>query len=92
MFLDDLLAVVHAFLNLDASGSGLDRCLQRRGVGNLRDLRGKAVRRKHSGFKAYEPGHLYVDMKYLPQMADQTPRRHLFVAIDRATRRVFVRA
>ena len=27
----------------------------------------------------------------LPQMADQTSRRYLFVAIDRATRRVFIR-
>ncbi len=30
-------------------------------------------------------------MKYLPQMSDQTCRRYLFVAIDRATRWVFVR-
>ena len=30
-------------------------------------------------------------MKYLPQMADETSRRYLFVAIDRATRWVFVR-
>ena len=32
-----------------------------------------------------------MDVKYLPQMADQDRRRHLFVAIDRATRRVFIR-
>ena len=30
-------------------------------------------------------------MKYLPQMADEDRRRYLFVAIDRATRWVFVR-
>ncbi len=30
-------------------------------------------------------------MKYLPQMADEEKRRSLFVAIDRATRWVFVR-
>ena len=30
-------------------------------------------------------------MKYLPQMADETSRQYLFVAIDRATRWVFVR-
>ena len=29
-------------------------------------------------------------MKYLPQMADQTSRRYLFVAIERATRWVFI--
>ena len=33
----------------------------------------------------------HVDVKYLPQMADETNRRYLFVAIDRATRWVFVR-
>ena len=29
--------------------------------------------------------------KYLPQMADETARRYLFVAIDRATRWVYLR-
>jgi len=84
--LDDLLAVVREFLNPDASRSGLDRCLRRHGVGNLRDLKVKAARPKHSGFKAYEPGYIHIDLKYLPQMANETSRRYLFVAIDRATR------
>ena len=60
-------------------------------VSNLRDLQAKAARPKHSGFKAYEPGYLHIDVKYLPQMADETSRRYLFVAIDRATRWVFIR-
>lgn len=30
-------------------------------------------------------------MTYLPQMADESSRCYLFVAIDRATRRVFIR-
>ena len=30
-------------------------------------------------------------MKYLPQMADESRRRYLFVAIGRATRWVFIR-
>jgi hypothetical protein len=34
---------------------------------------------------------LHIDVKYLPQMADENRRRSLFVAIDRATRWVFVR-
>jgi transposase InsO family protein len=50
--LDDLLAVVREFLNPDVSRSGLDRCLRRHGVGNLRDLKVKTARPKHSGFKA----------------------------------------
>lgn len=89
--LDDLLAVVREFLNPNVSRSGLDRCLRRHGVGNLRDLQAKAARPKHSAFKAYEPGYFHIDVKYLPQMADETSRRYLFVAIDRATRWVFIR-
>ena len=94
--LDDLLAVVREFLNPNASRSGLDRCLRRHGVGNLRDLQAKEARPKHSAFKAYEPGYIHIDVKYLPQMADETSRRYLFVAIDfvaidRATRWVFIR-
>jgi hypothetical protein len=34
----------------------------------------------------YEPGFIHIDIKYLPQMPDETARRYLFVAIDRATR------
>lgn len=84
--LDDLLSVVREFLNPKASRSGLDRCLRRHGVGNLRALRPVAPRPAHKPFKAYEPGYLHVDVKYLPQMADEEKRRYLFVAIDRATR------
>ena len=89
--LDDLLAVVREFLNPDVSRSGLDRCLRRHGAGNLRELKGKAPRPSHKPFKAYDPGYLHVDVKFLPQMADEDRRRYLFVAIDRATRWVFVR-
>ena len=89
--LDDLLAVVREFLNPNVSRSGLDRCLRRHGVGNLRDLQAKEARPKHSAFKAYEPGYIHIDLKYLPQMADESRRRYLFVAIDRATRWVFIR-
>lgn len=89
--LDDLLAVVHEFLNPNVLRYGLDRCLRRHGVGNLRDLKVKEARPKYSGFKAYEPGYLLIDVKYLPQMADESRRRYLFVAIVRATRWVFIR-
>ena len=74
--LDDLLAVMREFLNPDVSRSGLDRCLRRHGVGNLRDLKAKVARPGYSGFKAYEPGYLHIDVKDLPQMADQTSRRY----------------
>ena len=89
--LDDLLAVTREFLNPDVARSGLDRCLRRHGVSNLNALRPKTPTEPHKAFKSYEPGYLHVDVKYLPQMADETTRRYLLVAIDRATRWVYVR-
>lgn len=90
--LDDLLVVTREFINAAVSRSGLDRCLRRHGVSQLRDLQvvpeGEPPRAKT--FKDYEPGFVHVDIKYLPQMPDETQRRYLFVAIDRATRWVFV--
>jgi transposase InsO family protein len=91
--LDDLLALTHEFINRAASRSGLDRCLRRHGMSNLQSLipvvEGEAGPKKT--FKDYEPGFLHVDIKYLPQMPDETHRRYLFVAIDRATRWVYFR-
>jgi transposase InsO family protein len=88
--LDDLLAVTREFICDKVSRSGLDRCLRRHGVGNLNALKPKEPAQPHKAFKSYEPGFLHMDVKYLPQMADETARRYLFVAIDRATRWVFV--
>jgi len=88
--LDDLLAVTREFLCPAVSRSGLDRCLRRHGVGNLNALKPATPQEPHKAFKSYEPGFVHMDVKYLPQMQDETKRRYLFVAIDRATRWVFV--
>ncbi len=92
--LDDLLVITREFVNQLASRSGIDRCLRRHGVANLRQLqseeRGDAAAVVKT-FKSYQPGFVHVDIKYLPQMPDETSRRYLFVAIDRATRWVHVR-
>ena len=88
--LDDLLAVTREFLSPDVSRSGLDRCLRRHGVGNLNALKPVTPQEPHKAFKSYEPGFVHMDVKYLPQMQDESRRRYLFVAIDRATRWVFV--
>jgi hypothetical protein len=60
--LNDLLAVVREFLNPNVSRSGLDRCLCRHGMGNLREMKIKAPKPKHSAFKvkAYEPGYIHI--------------------------------
>jgi len=79
--LDDLLAIMREFLNPDVSRSGLDRCLRRHCVSNLNALRPRTPAEPHKAFKVYEPGFVHVDVKSLPQMADKTTRRYLFVAI-----------
>ena len=90
--LDDLLVVTREFINAAVSRSGLDRCLRRHGVSQLRDLQVLALgeQPKAKTLKDYEPGFVHAHIKYLPQMPDETDRRYLFVAIDRATRWVFV--
>ena len=88
--LDDLLVVTREFLCPQVSRSGLDRCLRRHGVSRLQELVPKAPKAAHKAFKAYDPGFIHIDVKYLPQMPDQTRRSYLFVAIDRATRWVYV--
>lgn len=88
--LDDLLAVTREFICSQATRSGLDRCLRRHGVGNLNALKPREPTQPHQAFKSYEPGFIHIDVKYLPQMPEETSRRYLFVAIDRATRWVFV--
>jgi len=93
--LDDLVAVTHHFINPDASRSGINRLLVREGIGNLKDMQAALNPEEETsakkGFKDYAPGYFHMDIKYLPQMPDETERRYLFVAIDRATRWVFLR-
>lgn len=67
------------------------------GVANLRELQAKALadagetKPPVKTFKDYEPAFIHIDIKYLPQMPDESDRRYLFVAIDRATSWVFMR-
>ena len=88
--LDDPMAVVREFLNPTMSRSGLDPCLRRHGAGRLRDRKAKDGTPKHSGLKPYGLGHLHIDVKYPPCMANETSRGYFFVTIDRASRWVFI--
>jgi hypothetical protein len=97
LHLDDLLVVTRRFINPDVSRSGLNRLLQREGLGSLRALsaaRAKVAEEKDAtakkkGFKEYAPGFIHIDIKYLPRMPDETSRCYRFVAIDRASRPSF---
>jgi len=84
--LDDLLVVVREFIHEGMSRSALHRLLVRHGV--CRQPVAACDKPAHKPFKTYEPGFVHVDVKYLPQMPDETTWRYLFVAIGRATRRV----
>ena len=93
--LDDLLVVAREFLHPDLSRSALDRCLRRHGVSNLKAMMREqdetvGQKRPVKTFKDYVPGFVHIDVKYLPQMQDQRSRSYLFVAIDRATRWVYL--
>lgn len=95
--LDDLVAVTREFINPVASRSAIARLLVREGLNDLKAMQAAIVpveesqKPKGKGFKDYEPGYLHVDIKYLPKMPDQDKHGYLFVAIDRATRWVFLK-
>lgn len=92
--LDDLLIVAREFLNPRLSRSALHRMLQRREVQTLAALArqdaGDDHKPRHKPFKDYEPGYVHIDIKHLPQMPDEQQKRYLYVAIDRATRWVYL--
>lgn len=93
MATDDLLSVTREFINPVVSHAGLGRRLRRHGVSDLRHLVPRLEGEKpapQKTFQDYEPGYLRIDIKYLPQMPDETSPRYLFVAIDRATCQVFM--
>jgi transposase-like protein len=90
--LDDLLPRVRQYINPAASRSGLHRTFVRHGVSRLTDLipQEEGAKVPVKTFKEYKPGYLHVDIKYLPRMPDEAQHQYLYVAIDRATRWVFV--
>jgi transposase InsO family protein len=65
--------------------------LQRNDLSNIKKYLAslsKDDKLKHSEFKEYKAGYIHIDIKYLPKI--DGVRQYLYVAIDRATRLVFV--
>lgn len=91
--LDDLLYITREYINAAVSRAGIARLLKREGMSRLKDIipnaEGETLSPKKT-FKDYEPGFVHIDIKYLPRMPDETSRRYLYVAIDRATHWVFL--
>jgi len=67
--------------------SNLHRCLQRHGVSRLADLLPDEEKTTTKTFKTYEPGFLHLDTAQINLGKDKW---YLFVAIDRATRYVYL--
>jgi len=86
--LDDLLYVTQQYIDSDVSRACLTRLLRREGMPRLEDFIPKPVGEMISPkktFMDYGPGFVQIDIKYLPQMPDETSRRYLLLAIDRVT-------
>jgi len=67
--------------------SNLHRCLQRHGISRLTDLLPEEENATRKAFKTYEPGFLHIDTAQINLGKDKF---YLFVAIDRATRYVYL--
>ncbi len=83
--LDDIVEVLRRCVNAKLSRSQVHRCLQRNGVSAKPSIARPPVARFEVGTPA---GFVHLDVKYLPPLHRR--RAYAYVAIDRATRFVYV--
>lgn len=84
--LDDLYDLLNPLIPV-LTRSNLHRCLQRHGVSRLADLLPPEEKGQTKTFKDYAPGYLHIDSAQINLGKD---KYYLFVAIDRATRYVYL--
>jgi len=82
--LDDIVEVMRRCVNAELSRSAIHRCLQRHGI----SARPKPAKPKAGIFETASIGFIHIDLKHLPAL--QRHKSYAFVAIDRATRYVYV--
>ena len=82
--LDDIVEVIRRCINAKLSRSAIHRCLQRNGISR----RPEPDKPKTGVFETASIGFIHIDLKYLPALQRRTS--YAFVAIDRATRYVYV--
>jgi len=88
--LDDLTQILKEFIPV-VNRDNIYRCLKRNDLSNLKVLMSpKDTKEEIKQFKTYEPGYIHVDIKYLPKLKGEQNRKYLYVAIDRATRFVYL--
>ena len=84
--LDDIVEVMRRCVNPKLSRSAIYRCLKRLGIAK------RAQNSHDTTFKTFEeeqlPGYIHMDVKYLTRL--KKTRSYVYVAIDRATRFVYV--
>src|ERR1700733_967974 len=82
--LDDIVEVMRRCVNDKLSRSAIHRCLQRHGISQ----RKKSDRPSVGVFPQTTVGFIHIDLKHLPAL--ERRKSYVFVAIDRATRYVYV--
>jgi IS30 family transposase len=82
--LDDIVEVMQRCVNTELSRSAIHRCLQRHGISQ----RAKPDKPKAGVFETASVGFIHIDLKHLPAL--QRRKSYAFVAIDRATRYVYL--
>lgn len=82
--LDDIVEVMQRCVNAQLSRSAIHRCLKRHGISSRKTM----PRQKSQAFETTPCGFIHLDIKYLSTLGGK--RAYAFVAIDRATRYVYV--
>ena len=82
--LDDIVEVMHRCQNDNLSRSAIHRCLKRHGI----SARPKPARPSWGTFEDTGIGFIHIDLKHLPRLEGRAS--YVFVAIDRATRFVYI--
>ncbi len=82
--LDDIVEVMRRCMNPKLSRSAIHRCLKRHGISQ----RPKPAKPKAGRFEDAPIGFIHIDLKYLPAL--ERRKSYAFVAIDRATRYVYL--
>jgi transposase InsO family protein len=82
--LDDITEVMRRCVNPKLSRSAIHRCLQRHGISRRPTTDKPPV----GAFETTSVGFIHIDLKYLPAL--ERKKSYAFVAIDRATRYVYL--
>ncbi len=82
--LDDIVEVMRRCVNEKLSRSAIHRCLQRHAISQ----RNKSAKPSVGVFEQATVGFIHIDLKHLPAL--ERRKSYVFVAIDRATRYVYV--